>query len=244
MAMQRLAAATLAALLFGTPMARAQSPSPEAVRAAAVPPVTDADDGSYRLAPGDTVEIKFITNPELNELVAIRPDGRISMPMVGELLVAGATLAELSGRLASAYASILRTPTATIHVRDFANRRVFVGGEVHRPGTLPLTGRQTALGAVMEAGGFRASAARDELLVIRRGDEDAARILRLSTKNSGSAGSEAASFALQALDVVIVAESGIARTGRAMDQYVRQLLPLTLSGGFTWLFGQRTLGVK
>jgi polysaccharide export outer membrane protein len=222
----------------------AQTDASAAARAAATPPVTDADDGSYRLSPGDTIEIKFATNPELNETVQIRTDGRISMPLVGELLVAGTTIVELSTRLSAAYADVLKTPTAIVQVREFANRRVFVGGEVNRPGMLPLTGRQTALGAVMEAGGFKLAAKRNEVVVIRRGDDDSPRILRLSMENLGDKASEAAGFPLQPLDVVMVAESGVARSGRVIDQYVRQMLPLSLTVGFSWLFGPGVFGGK
>jgi polysaccharide export outer membrane protein len=107
---------------------------------------------------------------------------------------------------------------------------------------LSLAGRQTALSAVMEAGGFRASAARDNVIVIRRGSEDEPRLLKLGLKARDGNAPEAASFALQPLDVVLVTESGVARTGRAIDQYLRQMLPLTLSGGFSWLLGRGVLG--
>ena len=225
-----------ATLLVAAAPTEAPAQTSVEIRAAAVPPVTDVDDGSYRLNAGDTIEIKFMQNPELNELVQIRPDGRISMPLVGELLVANTSIAELATRLSTAYADILRSPLVTIQVREFVNRRVFVGGEVNRPGVLPLTGRQTALSAVTEAGGFRPSAQRDEVLVIRRGDEDQPRVLRLSMKNTKDGrGSEASTFPLQPLDVVVVTESGIARTGRAIDQYIRQVVPFTLAA--TWLFG-------
>ena len=222
--------------------APAYAQTADATRAAAVPPITDADEGSYLLNPGDLIEIKFINNPELNEEVRIRPDGRISMPLVGELLVARTTISELSTRLATAYVNILRTPSVTIQVREFANRRVFVGGEVNRPGMLPIVGHQTALGAIMEAGGFRDSAARDEVVIIRRGLEDEPRLLHLSLKNKDGRAAEAANFTLQPLDVVLVTESGVARTGRAIDQYVRKMIPLTLSGGFSWLFGRGVIG--
>ena len=233
------ALAAVLALFVSTTAISGQSPTPEAVRAAATPPVTDLDDGSYRLSPGDTIEIKFMANPELNELVVIRPDGRISMPLVGELLVANTTIGQLSTRLSTAYADILRTPSATIQVRDFANRRVFVGGEVGRPGMLSLSGRQTALSAVMEAGGFTRGAARDEIIVIRKGTEDEPRVLRLAAKGQDGRAPEAANFALQPLDVVLVTESGVARTNRAVDQYVRQMIPISL----TWLFGD-TIGIN
>jgi polysaccharide export outer membrane protein len=208
----------------------------EAVRQAAVPPISDADDGSYLLSPGDLIEIKFVHNPELNEQVRIRPDGRISMALVGEMLVARTTIAQLSTRLATAYQDSLRTPAVTIQVREFANRRVFVGGEVTRPGMLPMVGRQTALGAVMEAGGFRPTAARNEVIVVRQTLDDRPRLLHLSLKNDKDLPSEASYFVLQPLDVVLVNESGIARTGRAVDQYIKQLLPIQIS----WLLGPTT----
>jgi polysaccharide biosynthesis/export protein len=226
----------LLALVMGTSAQTVQD-----ARQAAVPPITDADEGSYLLNPGDVIEIRFIHNPELDEEVRIRPDGRISMPLVGEMLVARSTIAELSTRLATAYEDILRTPSVTIQVREFVNRRVFVGGEVNRPGMLTMHGRQTALGAVVEAGGFRPSAARDAVLVIRRTDQDQPRLLRLAMKAKNGQAPEAANFALQPLDVVLVTESGVARTGRAIDQYVRQMVPLTLTGGFSWLFGQDSI---
>lgn len=210
----------------------------ETVRQAAVPPVTDADDGSYLLSPGDVIELKFVHNPELNQEVRIRPDGRISMPLVGEMLVARTTIAQLTTRLATAYEEILRTPAVMIQVREFANRRVFVGGEVNRPGMLPMFGRQTALGAVMEAGGFRATAARDEVIVVRQTLDDQPRLLRLSMKNDNDRPSEASNFTLQPLDVVLVNESGIAKVGRAVDQYIKQVLPVSIS----WLFGPTTIG--
>lgn len=221
----------------------AAAQSAEQARAKAVPPVTDADEGSYRLSAGDLIEIKFMLNPELNEVVRIRPDGRISMTLVGELQVAGVTVTDLGTRLTTAYDDVLRAPAVTIQVREFADRRVFVGGEVTRPGMLSLVGQQTALGAVMEAGGFKASAARGEVVVIRRGEEDKPRLIRLSMKSEYEGeGPEAASFRLQPLDVVLVAESGVARAGRAVDQYVRQLIPVLLTGGFTYLFDAALLG--
>jgi protein involved in polysaccharide export with SLBB domain len=232
----------LACLLAAWQPAAAQTSLADAARLSAVPPVTDADDGAYRLVAGDMIEIEFLYNAELNETVRIRPDGRISMPLVGELLVAGATIAELATRLATAYVDILRIPSVSIQVREFANRRVFVGGEVQRPGMMPLVGRQTALGAVVEAGGFRPSAARDEVIVIRRGSDDAPRVLRLALEGKAGQAPEAASFALEPLDVVLITESGVARTGRAIDQYVRQMIPVTLTGGFSWLLGRGVLG--
>jgi polysaccharide export outer membrane protein len=236
----RSVAAAAAVVLIAASAVLAQTPVPNPP---AVPPTAaQAEDSSYLLDAGDTIEIKFMSNPELNERVQIRPDGRISMPLVGELHVARTTIAALTATLARAYADILRTPAVTIQVREFANRRIFVGGEVNRPGMLPMGGRQTALGAVMEAGSFRPTAARDAVLVIRRGEKDTPQLLRLSTKSKNGQAAAAANFVLEPLDIVLVTESGVARTNRAIDQYVRQMIPISLTGGFSWLLGRGVLG--
>jgi polysaccharide export outer membrane protein len=97
----------------------------------------------------------------------------------------------------------------------------------------------------MEAGGFKTSAKRNTVVVIRRGDEDMPRTITLSMERGPDGKApEAAAFALEPLDVVLVAESGVARAGRAMDQYVRQMMPIALSGGFSWLLGSAVFGGK
>jgi polysaccharide export outer membrane protein len=228
-------------LVVGVPSAPAQTPG-----TVLMPSVTPSpDESGYRLSPGDALDIKFMLNPELNEQVQIRPDGYISMAMIGELNIAGLTVSELVARLTKSFEAVLKSPTVVVQVREFANRRVFVGGEVGRPGVLPLVGRQTALGAVMEAGGLTRGSNRDELVVLRRGDEDVPRTIRLSMKPKNGVAPEAAAFQLQPLDVVLVSESGVSKTNRAIDQYVRQMVPVLLTGGFSYLFNAGSIfGVK
>jgi len=199
---------------------------------------------SYRLAAGDAIEIRFLHNPELNEQVQIRPDGRISLQAAGEVRVSGLTVAGVVSRLTDMYRDVLRSPDVTVQVRTFANNRVFVGGEVVRPGMLALVGEQTALGAITEAGGLKPSAKRDEVIVIRRGENEMPQLLKLSGKRQGPEPSDVSSFALEPLDVVLVPESGIARTNRAIDQYVRQMFPGVITAGFTYLFNGSFVGVR
>jgi protein involved in polysaccharide export with SLBB domain len=212
-----------------------------------VPPAagsSTAASATYRLEAGDTIEVRFLSNPELNELGQIRPDGRFSMQIVGELHLSGLTVAEAMALVTTVYKDTLKQPSVTVQVRTFANRRVFVAGEVARPGVLALVGDQTAMGAITEAGGLKSSAKRNAIVVIRRGANDAPEQFQVSMRGRSTDAPQAAAFRLQPMDVVVVMESGIARADRAVDQYVRQLVPVLLTGGFTYLFNGGVLGVK
>lgn len=190
----------------------------------------------YRLEAGDGIEIRFFFNQELNDRVEIRPDGQIAMPMVGQIRAAGLTVEELTNKLAASYKEIVKQPAITVQVRSYANRRFFVGGEVNRAGVFALGNQQTVLGAILEAGGMRLNAKKGEVVLIRRAADGKPTTQRVSLRASRNGAPEAASLTIQPYDVVLVSEAGIAKANRAMDQYVRQMIPMLLTGGFTYLF--------
>ncbi len=189
----------------------------------------------YKLETGDEIEIRFLYNTELNDKMTIRPDGRISMPLMGEIAAAGLSVGELTDLLQKKYKDTVRQPVITVQVRGFANRKVFVGGEVLRPGVVVLAGTQTAMGAILEAGGLIRSADRDKLTVIRKGANGAPESLTLSLRAARGKAPEAAGFLLQPYDLVVVNRSGIAKANQAVDQYVRQMSPALLTAGFSYL---------
>jgi|HubBroStandDraft_1064217.scaffolds.fasta_scaffold151320_2 polysaccharide export outer membrane protein len=202
------------------------------------PTVVPATVAPYLLRPGDEIEIMFFYNPELNQHATIRPDGRISMPLLGEFEVAGRTVGDLTKELEKAYQSELKHASIYIQVRSFTDQMIFVGGEVVRPGALPLLRRSTsAMEAIFLAGGLKDSAARGSIFVLRRGPEGKVESFRVAMGVKKDRIPESANFQLQPLDVVIVAESGISRLDRVVDNYVRKLSPVLLTGGFTYLFG-------
>lgn len=194
----------------------------------------------YELHPGDEVEVQLTYNPEFSERVQIRPDGFVSLPLLGEVHMAGETVEALSQRLQKAYAPHLVQPQLTIQVRSYADRKIFVGGEVGRPGMLPLVNTKTVLEAIIEAGGMKESAKKGMVTVIRRTPkgEPAQFLVALSAKSQSTP--TAAAFQLEPLDVVVVAESGISKANRGIDQYIRRMMPILMTGGFTYLFGPTT----
>ena len=192
----------------------------------------------YVLETGDTVEVRFYYTPELNDRVQIRPDGNISMGLIGQVPVAGKTVPGLISFLEKQYKGILRTPSISVQVVNFANRRAFVGGEVVHPGVINLTGEQTALGAIVEVGGLTKLAKSNNIMVVRRSASGAPETFHLALQRKHKPTAQAATFVLRPYDVVLVSESGVARANRAVDQYVFKFMPPQFAFGFTYLLNR------
>src|SRR5262249_52056652 len=107
----------------------------------------------YVISPGDQLDIDFYLSPEFNQSVAVRPDGRISLRMIGDLRAAGLTPTALSDEIDKSYQQELRSPDAAVHVKNMPSRKIYVQGEVNRPGGFPLDSGMTALQAISRAGG-------------------------------------------------------------------------------------------
>src|SRR5512137_2478425 len=101
---------------------------------------------NYLISVGDTLDIKFAYNPELNELaVPVRPDGRISLQLANDVPAANLTPDQLRKSLAEKYASELKKPEIAVIVRTFTSHRVFVDGEVVYPGMVEIKGPTTLM---------------------------------------------------------------------------------------------------
>src|SRR3989304_6253751 len=105
------------------------------------------------LGPGDAIDVKFFYVPELNESQTVRPDGLISLQLVGEVPVAGKTPEEVREELFRLYSPHVKRPDVTVIVRSFRDRRIYVGGGVSRPGGLEVPGPLSPPGALMRSGG-------------------------------------------------------------------------------------------
>lgn len=178
----------------------------------------------YVLSSGDVIELRFSYSPDLNEKVAVRPDGKISLPVVGEISVENETPGSLSTLLTERYAKFFKRPEVTVIVREFAERRAYVGGEVATPGVVPLKGAPvTCLQAVLAAGGAKTTAKLDKVLLVRHVGSNQAEVKSVNLKGviKGSAGD----LLLQPFDVVYVPRSKIGKVNVFVEQYVNGLLP-------------------
>lgn len=134
------------------------------------PPAPTADDAptTFLLGRNDVVEVSVYRDSDLTRTVPVRPDGRISLPVVGEIVAAGRTPAQLREEIAQKLGPWVKDPTVvSVIVREVRSARFFVVGEVARPGAYPVAGEVSALQAVALAGGLGEFSDRDLVTVIR-----------------------------------------------------------------------------
>lgn len=126
----------------------------------------------YRLQCSDVLDIQYRYTPEFNQQATIRPDGRITVSGMGDVMAAGLTLQQMTQAITSLSEQRLKDPQITVVLKEFQKPFVFVGGEVANPGRFELRGDLTAIEAVSLAGGFKSSAKDTAVLLVRKGDGD------------------------------------------------------------------------
>ncbi|HEY7413321.1 MAG TPA: polysaccharide biosynthesis/export family protein [Vicinamibacteria bacterium] len=151
-----------AILVIPSTMAAAQEPA-----AAPAPSTDDVVMPDYYVAPGDMLRIAVWKEPEVSADVMVRLDGRITVPLVGDMRAAGRTPEQLTNEVRTRLRAFLEVPVVTITVAQANSARFFLFGEVARAGLYPLTSRMTVLQALAMAGGFREFAKRDQVLILR-----------------------------------------------------------------------------
>lgn len=184
-------------------------------------------DPAYRFYPGDSVDVTVHSAPELSRTALIGPDGRISLPMLNDVMVAGRTDHEIAGVVADAYASgVLVSPIVEVRRGALGPQNIIVGGEVINPGLVEMTGPIGTLEAVMLAGGFQNTAARGDVVVLRRhpGGRLMMRTVNLHEALRGRSGADA--IQLRRHDIVFVPRSTVAEINVFVEQYVAGILPL------------------
>ena len=188
---------------------------------------------AYLLQPGDNLDIKFYYNPELNENVIIRPDGKISLQIIDEIHAAGLTPAQLDEALTKAYSSQLKQPKITVIVKSFGGQRIYVGGEVKSPQVLTVIGQIDALQAIFNTGGFTKDAKLSSVMIISKGKDNrpAARKVDLKKVLNGEAANE--DFMLRPFDMVYVPKTELASADEFMT-HIYNFIPRNIHFGFSY----------
>jgi polysaccharide export outer membrane protein len=121
----------------------------------------------YIIGPEDVLEITVWKNQDLSKVVAVRPDGRISLPLIGDATAVGKTPAQLTEEISAKLKEYKENPQVSIMVKEVNSYSIFVLGEVTKPGRYPLKSKTTLLQRITIAGGFTQMVARNKLVVFR-----------------------------------------------------------------------------
>jgi polysaccharide biosynthesis/export protein len=198
-------ALSLAALL-GTASAQTGPATPigtsgtTAGRTSSAPAATSTD---YHLAAGDKLRIEVYKDTQLSQSLQVRPDGKITLPLVGDVTAAGRTSLELRDSIAGSLKEYIKEPVVTVIVVETTPQVVHVMGEVTKPGPVTISGPLTILQALAMAGGFTDFANRKEILILRTSGTGQ-KTLTFNYKDAISDDSHRAPLLLQPGDTVIV----------------------------------------
>ena len=124
-------------------------------------------ESEFKLGPDDVVEVFVYKEQELSTTVVVRPDGKISLPLIGELSVNGKSAVELQKEITQRLTQFIAQPTVNVIVKEVNSAKVSVLGEVKTPGMYKIKDRATVLDALALAGGFTEYAKRDKVMLIR-----------------------------------------------------------------------------
>lgn len=209
-------------------------------RAESTPPAPTAlpEEPEYTLRYGDVVDLKFLYHPELNETLVVRPDGRITMPKLGDVQVVGLTPMQVDSLvtepLSNSFGGELEV---SVIVRELGVQHVYVLGEVGTPGEYPLTRRMTVLQALAAARGYLNTAQMKSVLLIRRDPAGWPVAQRLNLTGEALERGATVNPLLEPLDIVYVPKTFIAQVDLFLDQHFTRLLPPV----YLYLAGYRVL---
>jgi polysaccharide export outer membrane protein len=148
-------------------------PSPSALPRGVTIRTEEDPPNAYAIGIGDVVEISVWKSPELGVTVPVRPDGRISVPLLGDIQAAGMTPLALKGTLKDGFAEFVTAPEVSVVIKEINSRKVFVTGEVASPGAYDLQPRTKLMHVLALAGGLTPYAKkRAVILRDREGDEE------------------------------------------------------------------------
>jgi len=165
------ASAAFLILVAADAMARPQQPAAQAAAAAKSTTGTATSakpSADYTIGVGDVLNIVFWREQELSGEVVVRPDGKITVPLIKDVMALGLTPAQLQAELETAARRFIQEPNVTVSVRTINSRNVYITGNVVRPAAYPLNGPTTVLQFIAQAGGVLEFAKADEIVIMRK----------------------------------------------------------------------------
>lgn len=157
----------------------------------------------YKLSPGDQIEVSVWKEPELSKTVIVRPDGKFSYPLAGEITAASKTVSQVQSEITARLKQFIPEPVVTAALTVLDGNRIYVIGQVGKPGTYVMNPRLNVLQALAVAGGMTPFANADGIMVMR-GIGAQQRILRFRYGDVSKGRDVEQNIQLEAGDVVIV----------------------------------------
>ena len=155
-------------VLLGTASAQTPVGTSGATASASTAPAAASTAADYRLAAGDKLRIEVYKDTQLSQSLQVRPDGKITLPLVGDVVAAGHTSVELRDAISASLKEYIGNPVVTVIVTEASPQVVYVTGEVNKPGALTLSGQMSILQALAMAGGFTDFADKKNILIKRK----------------------------------------------------------------------------
>jgi polysaccharide biosynthesis/export protein len=157
---------------IGTMLATGGLQAQEAAKSAPAQPgpttkAAATTDAGYKIGPQDVLRVDVWKETEISRSVPVRPDGKISLPLLNDVQAAGLTAMELANTITEGLKKFINNPQVTVTVTEINSRRMYVTGEVTRPGAYPLLPNMTALQALTSAGGFTQFSNPKKIYVLR-----------------------------------------------------------------------------
>lgn len=168
----------------------------------------------YQLQKDDTFEVDFAFSPELNQTVAVQPDGYATLKEIGSVLVEGKTIPELTETLKIAYAKILHDPVITIILKDFEKPYFVASGQVAKPGKYDLRGDITVTEGVAIAGGFTQASKHSQVVVYRPEANGLTEVRVINVKKLLRSHELSEDIHLRPGDMIYVPQNGISKISR------------------------------
>jgi len=167
--------------------------------------LSNAVSSEYIIGAEDVLEITVWRNVDLSKIVQVRPDGRISMPIIRDIMAVGKTPSQLAEEMTSKLREYVQNPVVAVSLKEVNSSNIFMLGEVARPGRYPLKSKTTLLQGITIAGGFTPIAARNQMVIFRFA-ESAPGMKRLTASYDDIVlrGGINANFELKSGDTVVV----------------------------------------
>jgi len=185
-----------------TAAALASSTATSAPAAGAALPAVHDD--TFVIGNDDVLAINVWKEPEISRSIPVRSDGKISLPLVGEVQAAGQTPAKLEADIAGKLKSYISEPEVTVIVQQINSQKFNILGQVNRPGAYALTNSATVLDAIALAGGFRDFAKRKSIYVLRQNADGSQERLPFNYKEVVKSQNAAQNIKLQPRDTIVV----------------------------------------